>query len=333
MDDQYEWMLNSILNGNWLKIRKKQWNDTRNKQIRSQACSLYSGESFSIPSALLEVVSVTLLFSLTHTVFTTLAEASWVNFSLFFLSIAPKIIAMADTEATGNVVATATATQSSPAKKEKKVKKTPTKPSHPKTSEMVLAAIKGLKERGGSSLQAIKKYIAANYKVESEKIAPFIKKYLKSAVDTGVLVQTKGKGASGSFKLSAAGDKKKKATSAAGKASKKSSPKKQKTAAASASDKTKTAKKSATTAAAASKAKKTAGLAAAEKKAVAAGKPKKAAAEKKTTATKAAAKPKSPAKAKKAGPTKKPKAPKPKTAKSPAAKAKKAAASPKKGKK
>lgn len=57
---------------------------------------------------------------------------------------------------------------------------------------MVYNAIKSLKERGGSSLQAIKKYIAANYKVDSEKHAPFIKKYLKAAVATGDLVQTKG---------------------------------------------------------------------------------------------------------------------------------------------
>jgi hypothetical protein len=69
---------------------------------------------------------------------------------------------------------------------------------------MVSNAIKSLKERGGSSLQAIKKYIAANYKVDSEKLSPFIKKYLKSAVASGELVQTKGKGASGSFKLAAA---------------------------------------------------------------------------------------------------------------------------------
>jgi hypothetical protein len=69
---------------------------------------------------------------------------------------------------------------------------------------MVANAIKSLKERGGSSLQAIKKYIAANYKVDSEKLSPFIKKYLKAAVVSGELVQTKGKGASGSFKLAAA---------------------------------------------------------------------------------------------------------------------------------
>ncbi|CAH1384091.1 unnamed protein product [Tenebrio molitor] len=38
---------------------------------------------------------------------------------------------------------------------------------------MVNNAIKGLKERGGSSLQAIKKFVAANYKVDAEKGRPF----------------------------------------------------------------------------------------------------------------------------------------------------------------
>ncbi|KAL1138028.1 hypothetical protein AAG570_009723 [Ranatra chinensis] len=68
---------------------------------------------------------------------------------------------------------------------------------------MVNSAIAALKERGGSSLQAIKKYIGANYEVETEKLAPFIRKYLKSAVASGTLTQTKGIGASGSFKLKA----------------------------------------------------------------------------------------------------------------------------------
>jgi hypothetical protein len=53
-------------------------------------------------------------------------------------------------------------------------------------------------------LQAIKKDIAANCKVVSEKLSPFIKKYFKSAVASGELVETKGKGASGSIKLAAA---------------------------------------------------------------------------------------------------------------------------------
>lgn len=96
-----------------------------------------------------------------------------------------------------------------PKKVVKKVVKPKAKPSHPPTSEMVNNAVKTLKERGGSSLQAIKKFIAANYKVDVEKLAPFIKKYLKSAVVKGVLIQTKGKGANGSFKLSAVKKEKK----------------------------------------------------------------------------------------------------------------------------
>lgn len=90
----------------------------------------------------------------------------------------------------------------------KKVAKKPSAAStHPPTQQMVDASIKNLKERGGSSLLAIKKYIAATYKCDAQKLAPFIKKYLKSAVANGKLIQTKGKGASGSFKLSVAANK------------------------------------------------------------------------------------------------------------------------------
>lgn len=98
---------------------------------------------------------------------------------------------------------------------EKKAKKAPgakkpkTKPNHPPTSEMVDAAIATLKEKGGSSFLAMKKYIAATYKTDAEKLAPFIKKYLKTAVAKGHLIQPKGKGASGSFKLSVKGSGKK----------------------------------------------------------------------------------------------------------------------------
>lgn len=79
------------------------------------------------------------------------------------------------------------------------------KPSHPLYSEMVNNAIKNLEKRGGSSLKAIKKYVCTNYLVNADKLSPFIKRYLKSAVASGALVQTRGKGASGSFKLAAAG--------------------------------------------------------------------------------------------------------------------------------
>jgi hypothetical protein len=44
----------------------------------------------------------------------------------------------------------------------------------------------------------------ANYKIDSGKLSPFIKKYLKTAVAVGELVQAKGKGASGSFQVPAA---------------------------------------------------------------------------------------------------------------------------------
>lgn len=88
-------------------------------------------------------------------------------------------------------------------------KKPKNAPSHPKVSEMVIESIANLKERGGSSLQAIKKHIGANNKVDLDRLTPFIKKYLKAAVASGALVQTKGKGATGSFKLSVSGQKSK----------------------------------------------------------------------------------------------------------------------------
>merc|ERR1711992_77218 len=65
------------------------------------------------------------------------------------------------------------------------------KPTHPPTSAMIAAAIKALKERNGSSLAAIKKYIAATYKVDVVKLAPFIRKALKKGVESKKLVQVK----------------------------------------------------------------------------------------------------------------------------------------------
>ncbi|XP_018347983.1 PREDICTED: late histone H1-like [Trachymyrmex septentrionalis] len=98
--------------------------------------------------------------------------------------------------AENNVAVTKKASKSKVKTQQKKIS------SRPPTSEMVTAAIKELKDRKGSSFQAIKKYIVSTYKVDGEKVAPFIKRYLKSAVTAGAVVQTKGKGATGSFKLS-----------------------------------------------------------------------------------------------------------------------------------
>ena len=71
---------------------------------------------------------------------------------------------------------------------------------HPTFAVMIAAAIAELKERKGSSRQAIEKYIAANYKVGPKYTGP-MKQALKKGVEKGTLVQTKGVGASGSFKI------------------------------------------------------------------------------------------------------------------------------------
>ena len=89
----------------------------------------------------------------------------------------------------------------SPAKKATKVKKPKTAPEHPKYNDMIQTAIKALKERSGSSRQAIVKYIKANNKV-GDNAGVHVKLALKRMIAAGLLNQTKGTGASGSFKLS-----------------------------------------------------------------------------------------------------------------------------------
>ncbi|GIY09308.1 histone H1B [Caerostris darwini] len=73
--------------------------------------------------------------------------------------------------------------------------------SNPKISVMVITAITSLDEKNGSSLHAIKKFIGTQYKVDAEKMAVYIKKYLKKALENGELVQKTGKGANGSFAI------------------------------------------------------------------------------------------------------------------------------------
>merc|ERR1712039_581659 len=68
------------------------------------------------------------------------------------------------------------------AAKPAKAKKPAKKAEHPPSAVMVLAAVKALKDKKGSSLPAIKKYIAANYKVDVAKISPFIRKAIKKLV-------------------------------------------------------------------------------------------------------------------------------------------------------
>ena len=78
---------------------------------------------------------------------------------------------------------------------------------HPTYIDMVTAAIDALKERNGSSRQAIAKYILANYKVDPVSMKTHLCIALKRGVDSEKLVQPKGTGARGSFKLNRAAAK------------------------------------------------------------------------------------------------------------------------------
>lgn len=173
----------------------------------------------------------------------------------------------------------------------KKKPAAPKKPAeHPKYIEMIIAAITALKERNGSSRQAIAKYIKGNYKV-ADNCDTHIKQALKRGVSSGALAQPKGTGASGSFKVV-----------------KKEAPKKKKVPKKKPAAKKPAAKKPAKKAATPKKAKPAA------KKASSA---KKSAAKKKTTPKKkpAAKKPAKKAAAKKPAAKKVKKTPKKKTAK------------------
>nr|XP_056719956.1 histone H1-like [Euleptes europaea] len=129
-------------------------------------------------------------------------------------------------------VAVSAAGEKAPAKKAKKAAAKPRKPAGgPSVTELLTQAVTASKERSGVSLAALKKSLAAaGYDVERNNSR--IKLGLKSLVTKGTLLQTKGTGASGSFKLNkkqaeakdkaaAAAAKKKQAPAGAAKSSKK----------------------------------------------------------------------------------------------------------------
>ncbi|VDK57149.1 unnamed protein product [Anisakis simplex] len=94
---------------------------------------------------------------------------------------------------------------SSPQASPKKVTKPKvTKPAtHPPYAAMVKAAIGAMKEKKGSSRAAILKYILQHFKLDDNitKVNAHLRIALKSGVKSGHLKQTKGTGASGSFRL------------------------------------------------------------------------------------------------------------------------------------
>ncbi|XP_047130291.1 histone H1-delta-like isoform X1 [Hydra vulgaris] len=82
-------------------------------------------------------------------------------------------------------------------------KSTPKKPAdHAPYKAMIVDAINSLKERKGSSRQAIAKHVKANNKV-GDNVDSQVKINLKRMVVAGELVQVKGVGASGSFRVAA----------------------------------------------------------------------------------------------------------------------------------
>merc|ERR1712038_647875 len=92
-----------------------------------------------------------------------------------------------------------TSNMSAPAKKASKPK---APAAHPKYTVMIAAAITSLKDRTGSSRQAILKYICANYKVDAAKAAVQVRMALKRGVANGALkmARASGKGA-GCYKV------------------------------------------------------------------------------------------------------------------------------------
>ncbi|XP_062285624.1 histone H1-like isoform X1 [Scomber scombrus] len=95
----------------------------------------------------------------------------------------------------------APAPAAAPAKSPKKKAAAKPKKTGPSVSELIVTAVSASKERSGVSLAALKKALAAGgYDVDKNKAR--VKTAVKSLVAKGTLVQTKGTGASGSFKMS-----------------------------------------------------------------------------------------------------------------------------------
>jgi histone H1/5 len=224
--------------------------------------------------------------------------------------------ATASSAAAQSVGALGDAKVKSPKKKTSVSKTKKANVDHPKYSQMVQEALGSLKERGGSSRQAVLKYIMKNFKVGSDEnvVNTHLKMALRAGVKNSSLKQSKGSGASGSFRLGeeakkkpASKAKKPKSPSKASSVAKK--PVKAKTAAGSKSPK-KMAKKAA---APVKKSKAATAKPAAAAKKTKADKPKKAAsATPKKVKTQAAAKKTpvkkaKPAATKKAAPSAKPK--------------------------
>merc|ERR1712207_60842 len=81
-------------------------------------------------------------------------------------------------------------------------------PAHPPYEKMVKAALVALKDRTGSSTQAIAKYMKANYDLP-ENFAKSLSRFLKKFVESGKLVKVKASYKLGSLKTEPKPKKKK----------------------------------------------------------------------------------------------------------------------------
>merc|ERR1712088_1266561 len=87
----------------------------------------------------------------------------------------------------------------------KKAAKPKVAPSHPTYKDMAVAAIAALKDRSGSSRQAILKYVMANYKVgtDATKVGKLLNLALKKGVASGALkpAAAAGRKGAGSYRI------------------------------------------------------------------------------------------------------------------------------------
>merc|ERR1712071_655132 len=90
----------------------------------------------------------------------------------------------------------------------KKARTGKTAPAHPAFADMAIAAIQELKDKKGSSLIAIKKFVAAKYKLKMTSTSTtgnYLRKAVRKLESAGRIVPAAapGKKGSGSFKMAA----------------------------------------------------------------------------------------------------------------------------------
>lgn len=85
---------------------------------------------------------------------------------------------------------------------EQKAKKSCRPPSRPSFDDMVLVAIRKCRERRGASRQKIVRYIQKNFQVPRDRrLERQITLALRRCLEKGALVNVRGQGASGTFKI------------------------------------------------------------------------------------------------------------------------------------